>query len=81
MDFARNFICVLLTVLQIAIVARALVSWIPSLRPDSPIVRFLNEITEPVIAPLRQIVPRVGMLDITPLIAIIALGILQRIAC
>lgn len=40
-------------------------------------MRFLINITEPLLAPLRRMVPRVGMFDISPLIAFIILWILQ----
>ena len=37
------------------------------------LVRVLTEITEPVLAPLRKVIPRVGMIDITPMVAVIIL--------
>ena len=39
-------------------------------------VQALDAITEPILQPLRQIVPRVGMIDITPMVAIIVLYVL-----
>lgn len=48
-------------------------------REDMPIVKLLNDITEPILAPLRRIVPRIGMLDITPLVAIMLMGLVQRV--
>ena len=71
-----SFIRILCEVLVFAIVIRALLSWV-SHDPYNPIMRILYEITEPALAPLRRIVPRIGMLDITPFIAII---VLQAIA-
>ena len=66
--------------LSLAILARALISWV---RPDpyNPIVRALNSVTDPIIEPLRRVVPRFGMMDITPLVALIGLGILGRAVC
>jgi len=61
-----------------AIVIRALITWFP-IAPDSPIIRILDDITEPIMSPLRRIVPRLGMLDITPIVAIFALSLLERI--
>jgi YggT family protein len=40
----------------------------------------LNEITEPILAPLRRVVPRIGMIDITPMVAIFVLYIIQQVA-
>lgn len=55
-----------------AIIARAVLSWFP-VSPYNPISVFLLRITEPLLAPLRRLIPRAGMLDITPLIAILVL--------
>jgi YggT family protein len=39
----------------------------------------LDQITEPILAPLRRVVPRLGMIDITPLVAIIILQVLAQV--
>jgi YggT family protein len=75
--FFTNFLVVLITILQIAIIGRALISWFP-VDPSNPLVRVLTEITEPVLAPLRRVIPRFGMIDITPMVAIIVLSIAQQ---
>ena len=46
--------------------------------PES-IVRFVIEITEPVLAPLRRIVPRIGMIDITPIVAILLMQVIESV--
>jgi YggT family protein len=78
-SFLINFVQILVLILQFAIIARAVLSWFP-IDPRSPIVSILNEITEPILAPLRRIVPRIGMIDITPMVAIFVLFIIQRVA-
>lgn len=79
MGFIISFIDLLFTIFIFAIVARALISWLP-LSPYHPVVRFLDQITEPVLAPLRQFIPPIGgAMDITPIIAIIVLQIVQQI--
>ncbi len=65
-------------VLTFAILARAILSWFP-IRYDNPIVVFLNQITEPFLAPLRRVIPRLGMVDITPLIALLILQLIRRL--
>lgn len=60
-----SFIAVVCQVLLWAIVIRAVLSWFP-IRPDNPILVILHQITEPILAPLRRVVPRMGMFDITP---------------
>jgi YggT family protein len=58
-------------------VLRAVISWFP-INPRSPWVIVLNEITEPILAPLRRVVPQLGMIDITPMVAMIVLLVIQR---
>ena len=75
--YLLTFVSVLFTVLKFAIIARALMSWFNP-RRDNPLVVILNEITEPILAPLGRIVPRLGMIDITPLVAILLLEVIQN---
>lgn len=71
-----TFVYYLVQILTFSIFARAIISWFP-INPGNPLVVVLRQVTDPVLAPLRRIVPSVGMIDITPLVAII---ILQMIA-
>lgn len=77
MYWLYNFVDLLFTVLIFAIIARAILSWFVA--PSNRLMLILLEITEPVIAPIRRIMPRIGMLDLSPLVAIIALQILQSL--
>jgi YggT family protein len=76
--FLYNFVYYLFTALTFAVFARVLLSWLP-MSPDNPIVVILNEVTDPILRPLRRIVPPLGMLDITPIVALFLLQILQRL--
>ena len=62
----------LLDLYVIVIIAAALISWVRP-NPYNPIVRFLRQITEPVLRPVRQLVPpeKLGGLDISPIIVIV----------
>lgn len=77
--FIIFFVSLLCQILSLAIFIRVLLSWLPvqSLGPLRPIVDLLYSITEPVLGPLRRIIPPLGMIDITPVIAIILLQIIQ----
>ena len=59
----------------LAILARAVLSWFVR-DPCNPIMQGLNAITDPILQPLRQIMPRMGMIDLAPLVAIIVLSII-----
>ena len=52
------------------IIARALLSWFPNARGNM-IVEVIHQITDPVMIPLQRLIPRIGMIDISPMIAVI----------
>lgn len=66
----------LLRLLSFAIIGRALISWFAP-GSDNPLVRLLIEVTEPILAPLRRVIPLIGMIDITPIVALFLLQLLQ----
>jgi YggT family protein len=63
-------------VLRLAIIVVVVVSWLP-ISPFSSWVRWGFALTEPILRPLRDIVPRFGMFDITPIVAYFLLEILE----
>ena len=75
MSFLFSLIRILCEVLTIAIIARAILSWF-SPSPTNMLVVILSRVTEPLLSPLRRIIPRVGMADFTPLAAIILLQLI-----
>lgn len=64
-------------ILTAAIFFRAILSWF-QMDPRNPLIAVLDQITEPILAPLRRVVPRLGMIDITPLVAIILLQVIAQ---
>ena len=64
------------SLLRIAVLVRVIVSWLP-IPPYSPWVRWAFVLSEPILRPLRQIVPTIGPLDITPIIAYFVLGLIE----
>ena len=76
-------VCRLLLAYQFVILARVVLSWFP-LQPGgvmSKINNVLVRLTEPVLGPLRRILPRAGMLDLSPLVALIILWVLSSVVC
>jgi len=75
-----EFINWLVWLYSMIIIAAALISWV-SPDPRNPIVVFLRQITEPVLAPVRRLVPpwRTGGLDLSPVIVLIAIQFLERV--
>ncbi len=77
-DSLSGLLAALIQLLALAVFFRAILSWVVR-DPYNPIVRALDAITEPILQPLRQIVPRMGMMDITPLVAIILLSFIAQL--
>ncbi|MBF0271311.1 MAG: YggT family protein [Magnetococcales bacterium] len=61
------------------ILGRVLLSWVNP-DPYNPIVQFLLRATEPVLAPLRRVIPPMAGLDLSPLVALLGVHVIQRIA-
>lgn len=61
--------------LTLTLVINALLSWAP-IDPMHPIRRTLNDICEPMVRPFRAIMPQTGMMDFSPLVAMIAIQII-----
>lgn len=73
-----NILGLLLGALQILIIVRSLFSFIdPTGR--TPISTFLNMVTEPILAPIRRVMPSTGMLDLSPLVALLVIYLLQTL--
>ncbi|MBF0095758.1 MAG: YggT family protein [Magnetococcales bacterium] len=60
------------------ILIRVLLSWVNP-DPYNPIVQFLIRATDPVLEPLRRLLPSVGGLDLSPIVALLGISLLQRL--
>ena len=67
---------IIFSILSFAILARVLISWV-RVDPHHPAVQFLMEITEPVLRPIREMMPSMGMFDFSPIIALLLLNVLE----
>jgi YggT family protein len=75
--FVVNFLRFLLVALWLLILARVVLSWIdPGGR--SRYGAFIVQTTEPILAPVRRMIPRTGMFDFSPLFVLLVLGVLLR---
>jgi YggT family protein len=64
------------SILRLALIVRVISSWV-RVSPYSPWIRWSYHLTEWFMAPLRQIVPTIGVIDITPIVAYFLLSLLQ----
>jgi YggT family protein len=75
--FLVNFLRFLLIGLWLLILARVLLSWIdPTGR--NRFSAFIIQTSEPILAPVRRLLPRTGMFDFSPLLVLLVLGALMR---
>lgn len=76
--FLVNFVQVLGNILYFALIARVLLSWV-NLGPGNPLVVIVHQVTEPILAPIRRVMPKFGMLDFSPMVAMILVFVVQRV--
>lgn len=76
-------ISLVFTVIEIAVLARVVISWIP-VQKDNKLISFLYMVTEPILAPIRGMIERSSfgknlMFDISPIIAFLLIGLIRNI--
>ncbi len=81
MSEALYVIGITINIYSFILLARVLMSWVPMftnrpLDPSNVLVKFLLDVTEPVLGPLRKFL-MIGMIDLSPLVALIGLQILS----
>lgn len=74
MSAIADLINIVFRLLYLAVLARILISWVNP-DPYHPAVQFLYQITEPILQPIRKYMPRTGMIDFSPLVAIVLLEV------
>lgn len=75
--FARNLVELFVLAVTLLIFGRVIISWVdPTGRGEAS--RFLYRTTEPILAPVRRILPPTGMIDVSPFIVLIVLGVVVR---
>jgi YggT family protein len=77
----RTLLLALLQIYLFVLIARALLSWFP-LRPGTTLATVwggLVTVTEPVLRPVRRVIPRAGMFDLSFLVVFLGITILQQV--
>lgn len=76
-----NVLHTILTLYSLAIILNSFIGMLVD--PYHPVARFLRQITEPVLAPIRRLVPPIqaggGLFDLSPMVALLLLWVLERI--
>lgn len=78
MSFLTSFIYLLFQVLSLAILGRVLLSWVDPMG-NMRITQILRDLTEPILGPIRNLLPSMSMFDFSPIIAMLLLQALSRL--
>ncbi|MFN8376511.1 MAG: YggT family protein [Anaerolineae bacterium] len=74
-----GLITILLSLFQLILLARVLLSWFPNVDRSSPIIQFIFDMTEPILRPIREILPQTGMFDFSPLVVLVVIQLLMTV--
>jgi YggT family protein len=69
---------IIFEVLTWLIIIRCILSFVRH-DPRQPILRFIYEVTEPIMAPFRKLIPSAGGIDFSPIVAVLAITLVQRL--
>jgi YggT family protein len=78
MNLLLRLINLLFTLYSLTLIARVFLSWF-RISPYHPLARFLIQITEPLLAPLRRYIPTMGGLDFTPMVLLLILTLVEQL--
>jgi YggT family protein len=73
-----SFLLFALDLYSLVVLVAVVLSWL-NLSPDNPVVRVVAALTEPVLAPIRRILPDFGGLDFSAMVLLLALQLLKRL--
>jgi YggT family protein len=68
----------LLDLYSLVLFAAVILSWV-NLSPDNQFLRLVQRLTEPVLTPLRRVLPSAGGFDFSPVVALLLVRLLQRL--
>ncbi len=78
-DSVQNFVSVFIGVYTLLIFAYVILSWVRSPHSMHPVVRFLHDVCDPYLRLFRRVLPPLGPVDLSPIVAVIALVVLERL--
>ncbi len=74
-----DILALVLQLFRWVLIARAIVSWIPNIDPYHPAVQLLYQITEPVLEPVRRLVPPMSGFDMSFIIVLFGTIVLENL--
>jgi YggT family protein len=79
MNVILSLAVTVLTIFELILLARVLLSWFPNIDRSNAIIQFIFDITEPILRPIRELLPQTGMIDFSPLIVFLIIQVLMRL--
>jgi YggT family protein len=79
MSAVIGLLTVLLGIFELILLARVLLSWFPNVDRSNPIIQFIFDMTEPILRPIREILPQTGMIDFSPLIVFVVIQLVLTV--
>ena len=76
-DSVQSFVTVFIWVYMLLIFAYVILSWVRSPYTTHPVVRFLHDVCDPYLRLFRRVLPPLGPVDLSPIVAVAALLLLQ----
>lgn len=73
-----NFVRLLVTLIWFLLIARVVLSWTNPMGGGG-VVAFIYQMTEPILAPIRRVLPPTSGIDWSPLVAMLLLGVILRV--
>lgn len=77
--FAADILIAVLYTLIVCVVVRALLTWFPQSTQPGGLVRLLHRVTDPLLVPVRRVVPTLGMIDISSILVIVLLSVMVTV--
>jgi YggT family protein len=78
-DYLAVVVEVFFDVVTLIIFAEVLLSWFPNVDKSNRLIQFINDIARPFLRIGKKIVPKIGMLDISPIVVILVLDLIKTI--
>jgi YggT family protein len=72
-----SVILTLLRILQFLIFVRVVMSWVVSPASRNPLVEFVRAVTDPILRPIQSVLPNMGPIDLSPMVAIFLIYLLR----
>nr|MBN1228497.1 YggT family protein [Anaerolineae bacterium] len=79
MSTVITLIFIIINVYEVILLLRVMLSWFRVDPYANPFVRILYNLTEPILEPIREILPQSGMIDFSPLVVFVLLMALQQV--